>query len=337
MKRSIGLFAGIAVAGALLAFSATAQPIAEFYHGKQINIYIGFAPGGGYDLYGRLVARHIDRYVPGRPQVVPRNMPGAGGLSVVNYLYHVAPKDGTALGVASDGLVLEQMLGGKGVDYDATGLNWIGRVASVNSVFFTWHSSGIQTFEDARKRETAVGIAGAGITVYMSKALKKLAGAQFKLISGFRGSREVLLAIERGEVDGGYTLWSSLKNDDWLRANKVNIIFFGADKRLPDRPDVPVAAELGETKEAQQILQLLSAGEARIGRAVFAGPGVPDERVGTLRRAFARMMKDESFKADIQKVQLDFDPLTGEELQRIVAELLDSPKGLVAKARETLE
>lgn len=337
MNKIVWFLAVATLMWELFAAQAFAQSADNFYQSKQINIHIGFAPGGGYDLYGRLVARHIERYIPGRPQAVPRNMPGAGGLAVVNYLYHVAPKDGTALGVPSDGLVLEQMLDGKGVDYDASKLNWIGRVASVNSVFFTWHSSGITNFEDARKRETAVGIAGAGITVYMSKALKKLAGAQFKLISGFRGSREVLLAIERGEVDGGYTLWSSLKNDDWLRANKINIIFFGADKRLPDRPDVPIAAELGATKEGQQILQLLSAGEARIGRAIFTGPGVPEERVSALRQAFAQVMRDDSFKVDIQKAQLDFDPLRGEELQRIVAELLASPKELVAMAREALE
>ncbi|MGE5539410.1 MAG: Bug family tripartite tricarboxylate transporter substrate binding protein [Gemmatimonas sp.] len=311
----------------------------EFYAGKAINVYIGFGSGGGYDLYSRLAARHLGNHIPGNPRLVPQNMPGAGGLKVVNFMFNIPPKDGTALAMPSDGLVLEQVLEGAaaGLEYDAAKLNWVGRIASSTTIYVTWHTSPTKTFEDARRRETALGSSGAGITVYMPKALNRLAGTQFKLITGYQGSNEVLLAMERGEVEGAYSLYSDFKarKGDWLKDGKVNVLFFIGGERIADYPDVPLASDTGRTQDDRDILRLLSAGD--IGRALFTTPGVPTDRVAVLRRAFAAMLADPAFKADADKAKLDLDPMAGEDLQKVVVEMVQFPKHLIEKARAARE
>jgi tripartite-type tricarboxylate transporter receptor subunit TctC len=329
----IGRLSGLAGLG--LAAGLAASPILaqDFYAGKTVNLYIGFGAGGGYDLYSRLIARNIGDHIPGKPNVVPNNMPGAGGLKVVSYMANVAPKDGTALAMPSDGVALEQVLAAKALDYDAGKLQWIGRVASSTTIYMTWHTSPTKTFQDARKRETLLGSSGAGITVYMPRALNALSGTKFKLITGYRGSTEVLLAMERGEVEGGYSLLSDFRarKGDWLREKKVNVLFFIGGERVPDYPDVPLAHETAANEDDRQILKLLSAGD--IGRAIFTVPGVPAERVAVLRQAFDAMLRDPAFIADAKKAKLDLEPMSGARLQQTVQEMVQFPKHLIERAR----
>lgn len=329
----IGRLSGLAGLGLAAGLAASPVLAQDFYAGKTVNLYIGFGAGGGYDLYSRLIARNVGDHIPGKPNVVPNNMPGAGGLKVVSYMANVAPKDGTALAMPSDGVALEQVLAAKAPDYDAGKLQWIGRVASSTTIYMTWHTSPTKTFQDARKRETLLGSSGAGITVYMPRALNALSGTKFKLITGYRGSTEVLLAMERGEVEGGYSLLSDFRarKGDWLREKKVNVLFFIGGERVPDYPDVPLAHETAANEDDRQILKLLSAGD--IGRAIFTVPGVPAERVAVLRQAFDAMLRDPAFIADAKKAKLDLEPMSGARLQQTVQEMVQFPKHLIERAR----
>ena len=313
-----------------LAPSARAQ---DFYKGRTVNLYIGFGVGGSYDLYGRLIASHLGQHIPGEPTVVPLQMPGAGGLTAASFMEKVAPKDGTAICITSQTIVLDQLFKLAGVAYDARDFNWIGRVTPSTTIFFTWHTSQTKSFADAQKRETTLGSSGSGDTTDPPRALNAFAGGKFKLVLGYRGSNEVMLAAERGEVDGGYALWSDFKfrKADWLRDKLVNPLFFIGDKHDPQYPDVPLAQELMPTPEAKAIMGLFTAPSV-VGRSFFTTPGVPAERVAILRKAFDEMLHDPAFLTDAQRIGLELDPLGGAELQDHVRTLLATPAELVAKA-----
>ncbi len=329
---------GAAVLAAVLAPQQRGAA-AEFFAGKTINLYIGQGPGGGYDLYGRLAARHLGRHLPGNPQVVPQNMPGAGGLKVANYVYHVATQDGTTLALAAEAVALEQALEGPGIDYEAGRLTWIGRLASSASIFFTWHTSPVKTIADARRVQSAFGSTGiAGITGYTPRALNRLAGTRFKVITGYSGSTDVLLAMERGEVDGGFALWPEFKQQrpDWLREAKINPLYLVAAARAPDLPEVPITEELGESAEGRKVLRLL-ASTSEIGRALFSTPNVPPDRAAQLRQAFAEMDADPVFKEDAEKSGLRIDPLPGAALQTSVEAVIAAPKVLLQAAKAARE
>jgi tripartite-type tricarboxylate transporter receptor subunit TctC len=316
-----------------MAAFAPAAVAQDFYKGRTVNLYIGFGVGGSYDLYGRLVAQHLGRHIAGEPTIVPVQMPGAGGLAAASYMANVAAKDGTALAITSQTVVLDQLFKLSGVAYDAEKFNWIGRVTQSATLFFTWHSSPTKTFADAQKRETTLGSSGSGDTTDAPRALDKLAGAKFKLVLGYRGSNEVQLAIERGEIEGGYALWSDFKfrKADWLRDKQVNLLFFVADAHDPDFPGVPLAEELMPTPEAKRIMALFAA-PGVVGRSFFAAPGVPPARIALLRQAFADMLADPAFLADAKRVGLALDPMSGAQLQERVRALLATPADLVAKA-----
>ncbi|HXQ51831.1 MAG TPA: tripartite tricarboxylate transporter substrate-binding protein [Stellaceae bacterium] len=322
----------------LALLAATYQDAAaddDFYRGRTIDLYIGFGVGGTYDLYARAVANHLGRFIPGQPAIVPHSMPGAGGLVAANFMYKVAPRDGTALAITSQTMALDQVFGTAGITYDAQDFIWIGRIASAPSIFFTWHQSPTKSFADARERVTTMGSSGSGDTTDTPRALNALAGAKFKLVLGYRGSNDVALAVERGEVEGGYALWTDLKfrKADWLRDKLVNLLFLVADRRDKDYPDLPVAGDLPPTPEGKKILALFAAPVA-VGRSLFTAPGVPDARVALLRQAFASTLKDPEFLADAQRIGLEVDPLGGAELQAQVRALMQTPSDLVAKAEE---
>lgn len=327
-----------AVVGAgLFSIAATAAEATGFYKGKKVTLYIGFGAGGGYDTYARLAARHLGNHLPGQPNIVPVNMPGAGGMKAANYLYAVAPKDGTSLGVVSDAAALEQVLGTPGIEFDASKFNWIGRLTSSTTVYFTWHTSPSKTFDIIRERETIVASAGRGITAYLPRALNRLAGAKFKLVTGFSGSRESLLALERGEVEAGYGLWSQVKvrQAEWLRDNKINLIFVATARRISDLPKVPSVVELAPDEASKRILKtLVSTGE--VGRAILTTPGVPGDRVVTLRAAFKAMLQDPAFLKDAKKSKLKIEPLRGEELQEVVTETVTLPSSLLPALRSAV-
>jgi tripartite-type tricarboxylate transporter receptor subunit TctC len=328
------------VATALLTSAATdvsADAIADFYRGKTIRMIIGYGPGGGYDLYGRLVARYLGKHIPGQPTVIVRNMPGAGHLRMANWLYNVAPRDGTVLATTPQSIAIEQVLGTDGVQYDAAKFTYIGRAAPVVEVTYVWHTSKTQSIADARTRETIMGgSSAASPTVFYLKALNALAGTKFRVVTGFRGVSETELAVQRGEVEGGTKAWASFKvdNAEWLREKKAKIILQYALERAPDLPDVPMMAELGLDGRATAALKLFAAGNA-LGRSIFATPGIPPERVAALRKAFMDTMADPELIAFTKARNIDFGPsLTGAALERIVMETLSVPPETAAQVKK---
>ncbi len=335
---NLSLLKGVAIGLCLLATTSISRAT-EFYAGRTITLYVGFEAGGGYDLYARLVGRHLGRFVAGEPRVVVQNMPGAAGLRVANYVYQVAPQDGTALAIAAESIALEQALQGAGTEYDASRLSWVGRIAPSASITFTWHSSKVKNFEDARQQESVIGATGVtGITSYTPRALNRLAGSKFKLVTGYSGSSGVLLAMERGEVEGGFAIWPEFmkQKPDWLAQKKINVLYIVAGKRAAELPDVPTTGELGRDEEARNVLRFL-ASTTEIGRSVFSTPNVPAERLNMLRSAFIKMTRDREFQRDAEQVGLQIDPLEGEALQQSVRTIIQSPKAIVEKAKAARE
>jgi tripartite-type tricarboxylate transporter receptor subunit TctC len=316
-----------------LALPASARA-ADFYAGKTITLSVGFGPGGTYDLYSRIAGRHIARHIPGNPAIVVRNVAGAGSISLSNYMYRAAPKDGTWLGVVTDSVALDQILESPGVEYDAARFNWVGRLTTSTSAFFVWHTSPTKTFADVLKRETIMGSSGSGTTMDSVRALNSLAGAKIKIITGYRGSTEVMLAMERGEVEMAYALWDDFKvrKADWLADKKINVVFV-LGNRVRDLPDVPGTAEIGPNDEARRIFGLLASASG-IGRAMFTTPDVPAAQLVQLRAAFAAMLRDPEFLAEAKQVGMQVDALSGAALQKAVAETIATPRDLVDKAKQ---
>ncbi|MFN3889509.1 MAG: Bug family tripartite tricarboxylate transporter substrate binding protein [Beijerinckiaceae bacterium] len=322
---------------ATLSVPAFGQSPEEFYKGRTVELVVGTNPGGGYDLYGRLIGRAMGKHIPGAPVIVVKNMPGAGHLKMTNWLYNAAPKDGTVMGTAPQAVAIEQALGTEGIQYDAAKFTWIGRVAPVVEVTYTWHTSPTKTLEDARKRETVMGGSGAASpTVFYLKALNQLAGTKFKIIASYPSNNDTNLAMMRGEVEGGSKAWASMKvdNADWLRDRQVNIIVQYAAERSADLPDVPLMMELGRNEDERRALQLFALGNA-MGRSIMATPGIPADRVKALRKAFMDTMNDPELKAFVTERKIDFGPaLSGEELEKLVQKTLAVSPAVVKLAKE---
>jgi tripartite-type tricarboxylate transporter receptor subunit TctC len=335
LAMAIGILLG-AAAGAL---PARADPVAEFYKDATINLYIGFPAGGGYDIYGRLVARHLGRHIPGNPKIVPQNMVGAGGIRAANFLYSAAPKDGTAIGIIPDTAPSEELLGTQGVAYVSKNFNWIGRITSSINVQAFWHTSKITSIADLMQRESVVGGSGpAAPAVTYPKALNALVGTKMKVVTGYGGAAESCLAMERGEVDGCLTAWTTVKvaKRQWLDEKKANIVIQWGDKRHPELPDIPAMVELGKTPEDRAVLGLY-ASATELGKSLLAPPGVAPARVKALRDAFSAMLRDPEVLAEVQKLNLDWDPMVGEELQGYIERVSNVPTELIARAKAIQE
>jgi tripartite-type tricarboxylate transporter receptor subunit TctC len=330
-----------AVAGASLLFGSNLAPhaaeVEAFYKGKTVIIYIGFAPGGSYDYFGRLVARHIGRHLPGNPTVIAESMPGAGSFTAANFLYARAPRDGTALGIVSQTMAIEEMLGTSGVQYKAAQFNWIGRATSVNEVSLTFQTSNIKTIGDATANVATMASTGAGSPseTYL-KLLNEVARTRFKLVGPYPASNDAMLAMERGEVDGAFTSYNTLKvsRQGWLREKKINILVqYG--ERSADLPDVPFAVDLAKTEADRQLMAFYVSSE-EIGRAFLAPPETPASRVATLRKAYDETMQDPQLLAEIDQSHSEFNPLSGDKLQRLVAATADVPPTIVARVRNII-
>jgi tripartite-type tricarboxylate transporter receptor subunit TctC len=312
-----------------------AQPADQFFARKTITINVGYTSGGSYDLYGRLVARHLGKHIPGNPSVVAQNMPGAGSLKAANYTYEAAPKDGTALAVFVESAALEQALANPAVQYDAAKFTYIGRVATSNNVFMQWYTSKVQSIEDSKKAESLMAGTGPGsIAETVPRLLNALAGTKFKLISGYPASNEAMLAMERGEVEGAGSSWAAVYvgKKDWLDQKKIKIILQTAPERTKELPDAPALPEIATTPQDKQVYELYASGSA-IGRAVLGPPDMPADRVKILRDAFNAMVKDPEFIADIQKLNVELDPLPGEKLQELTARTLAVPQAVRDRAK----
>jgi tripartite-type tricarboxylate transporter receptor subunit TctC len=335
IKARLIVTAGLLLSATIGSGVARADPVQDFYKDNTINLYIGFPAGGGYDIYGRLLARYLGRHIPGNPKIVPQNMVGAGGIRAANYLYSAAPKDGTAIAIIPDTGPSEELLGTQGVAYVSKNFNWIGRITSSINVQAFWHTSKITSINDLLQWEGVVGGSGpAAPAVTYPKVLNALVGTKFKVVTGYGGAAESCLAMERGEVDGCLTAWSTVKvaKRAWLDEKKANIVIQWGDKRHPELPDVPAMVELGKTPDDRALLGLY-ASATEIGKSVVTPPGTPRERVKGLRDAFSAMLRDPELLAEVAKLNLDWDPMSGEDLQRYVEQISNVSPELIARAK----
>jgi tripartite-type tricarboxylate transporter receptor subunit TctC len=300
--------------------NANAESVEDFYRGKTIAIIVGYDPGGGYDLYGRLIAGHLGKYVPGHPAVVVQNMPGAGGIRAANFMYSAAAKDGTVLGLVTQTVALEKVLRTPLVQYDAERFNWIGRAESDDDVFVTWHTSKVKTIDDALKNVALVPGPSSGI--FMPGVMNNILGARLKIVHGYMGSSDSLVNMERGEVDGASASWSALKTTkaDWLEHGTVNLVVQFSPVRKPDLQTVPDMVEVGRTAEQKEILALYANG-ASVGKSIFAPPETPVDRVEALRAAFDKMVLDVDFLSEARRMSLAVEPVSGVELQQRISEI----------------
>lgn len=310
-------------------FGAACAVADDVFAGRTITIAIGSAEGGSYDAYARLASRHLGKHIPGNPSVVPKNMPGAAGTRVANYVYSVAPKDGTYLGATLNSIPLAQIMQPDKARYESAKFNWIGALNSPANVLVTWHTSNIKTIDDARKREVLIGATTAGTTMEMYPLLaNRFLGTKFKVVLGYRAGNEVNLAMERGEVQGrGSNSWLSYKMQDasWVAENKLNVLFQMTLKRDAELQHVPSMVELAKNEEDRQAIAVLATTET-IGRSLMAPPGVPSETVAILRKAFSALIKDAELLADAKRSQLDIVPIEGEVLQDMVESIFKTPK-----------
>ena len=319
------------------AVSGAAPTPAEFYKGRVINMIIGYAPGGGYDLYGRVLAQHMSKHIPGNPKIIPQNMPGAGSLKAANYIFSVGRKDGTTIGTFARNMVISQLMGH--AKFDTREFSWIGSITKDTSLCVSWHTSPIKTWNDVMTKQFTVGGEGADADPdIFAKLYKNLFGANFRLASGFPGTSNIALGMQRGEVHGLCGLsWSTLKSQhpDWLRDKRVNLLIQAAPVRDPELPDVLMASDLVKTEEQKRILEFAVVSQT-IARPIAAPPGIPADRKAALRAAFEATVRDPTFLADTKRLQLDVRPVSGADVDRMIAELYTTPKDVVARATRAM-
>jgi tripartite-type tricarboxylate transporter receptor subunit TctC len=318
-----------------IAGHAAAQTPEQFYKGKTIDLIIGYPTGGSNDTYGRLLARHFGRHIPGAPNVIPRNTPGAGSFVAVNQVFNISPKDGSVIGLGAPTIPLDERLGTQGVRFKTAELNWLGRIDSLINMVFMWKTSPVKTIADAQRVESTLSGTGAGSTVSIyPTVMNNVLGTRFKLIMGYRGSSEAMLAVERGEVEGHSTSWTALKvaHPDWIEQKNVTLLVQFALKRHRELPDLPTAVDLARTDEERAVLSAVM-NATEVGTAFFTAPGVPADRLETLRRAFDATVRDPEFLADAARTRLTVNPITGEELQKLVTEVTNLPPALLDKVR----
>ena len=328
-----------ALTSPLIVAPAAADPIEDFYRGKQIRIYIRASPGGNYDIYSRVLARHITRFIPGNPTVLPVNMPGGGGLVALNYVANAAPKDGTVLSMITQSFPMDQALGlDKNLKVDMRSLNWIGNMSNTNEFIFTPKASPTKTLEDAQQRETLIAATGMGsIVTQLAATYNNMLGTRFKIIYGYPSGPEMTLAMERGEVEG-----RSTSNPQVLGASKeevaakYNFLIQVGMRKIPNYEEVPLLRELASNPEQQAIFDFLSKAVV-IARPIVSNPGVPPERIAALRRAFDATLADPAFLEDAGKQNLEIGARGGEELQKIVADLIDTPAAVTERVARAIQ
>jgi tripartite-type tricarboxylate transporter receptor subunit TctC len=327
---------GILAATLLLASPVAAQPSVEsFYKDQRVRMLVGYGVGTGNDLYLRLLARHIGKYIPGKPTMVPENMPGAGGIVMFNHLYNVAPRDGSVIAHPSRSLVTEPLYGNQQARYDALKFGWLGSVNRDVATCITWGKSGIASIEDAKRREVAVGSTGASAeSNYFPKLLNAVLGTRFKTVLGYPDSGAVGIAMERGELDGYCSFtWAAIKSarPNWLTNKQINVILQLSMAKHPELPDVPLVADLAPDDASRQIFTL-AFGAQKMGRPVATTPGVPAERLAALRQAFDAAMRDPNFQDDAKRNGLEAEgPITGTEVDEVLRDIYATPKTIVQR------
>jgi tripartite-type tricarboxylate transporter receptor subunit TctC len=332
------LATALAIVASSVPAAAQSGSVSEFYHGKTMTMLIGTVAGGEYDLHARLIARHIGRHIPGNPTVVSQNMPGGGGVVMANYLYNVAPKDGTYIAVLNKALPSSQAMGERSLKFDTGRMFWLGALAPTTDTMVVWRTTGVKTLEDARRKEVVIGSTGKeNITYMFPRLLNELLGARFKLVTGYRGGADINVAMERGEVGGRQNTWTSWKSTKphWLKAGDITVIAQGGET-AKDLPGVPNVEDLARSQDDKRVLQLVLAG-SRLGRPIVTTPDVPSERVKALRDAFDATMKDPAFLASCKDARVETDPVPGLRMQAIVSEILATPQSIAQRTKELLK
>ena len=320
--------------------AANADAISDFYHGKTMQMIIATSPGGDYDTRGRLLARHMNRLIPGEPTIVPQNMPGGVGIAAANHMAAAAPRDGTVLHMLMQNMPAHQAIGGQGVKFDTRKLIFVGNTTDTPNVINSWHTTGITKIEQVKTQELIVGAAGTATpAAYYPAALNAMAGTKFKIVAGYPGGNDVNLAMEKGEVGGrGSNSWASWKslNPKWIAEGKVHILVQIGLQRAKDLPDVPLLFELATNEVDREVLRFISADTA-ISRSAVTTPDVPPERVKALRKAFMDTMKDPQFLGEANKMGLDISPLSGEESQSVADKIVAARPEVIERAKLILE
>jgi tripartite-type tricarboxylate transporter receptor subunit TctC len=334
MRKTVAVIVAALAMLAGFAPAASAQSAAaDKFKGKNFEIIVGYDTGGGYDIYARALARHIGRHLPGNPNVIVKNMPGATTRTAANYVYNIAPKDGTVIATVARGLPTDELLGSGGIRFESTRFNWIGSMNNEVSVGVAWHTSPVRTFEDTKKREMIVG--AIADSLLFAQVMNAVLDTKFKMITGYKSGAEVGLAMQRGEVEGrmGWS-WSSIvtMNPEWLSEGKIrNIVQFSTAKHA-DLPNVPLVTELASNDADRALLELVFSRQV-IGRPFIAPPGLDAETVQILRKAFDDTMKDKDFRAEMQKANLEVNAIPGKEVQELIARLFKTPPAVLERAK----
>jgi len=341
MRAAAGLFLAGCAAGASSAQAQAPQASAveAFYKGKSVELIIGYPPGGSNDVYARLLSSHLGKHIPGQPTIVARNMPGAGSFLAANHMATVAAKDGLSISICAPTIALDEKLGTQGVRFKTAQYNWIGRISPLVNIVMVSGKSPVKTVADAQKTEVTLAGTGVGSTVSIyPTVMNNMFGTKYKLIMGYKGSSEAMLAVERGEVEGHSTAWEALKtaHPTWKSEGFVTLPVQFSLSRIAELPDVPSALEFARNPQEKRVLEaILNATE--VGAAFFTTPGVPAERVTALRRAFDATMQDPEFKADVEKIRVSHDPMKGEDLQKLVAQVSDLPADITEEVRKVYQ
>jgi tripartite-type tricarboxylate transporter receptor subunit TctC len=324
------------IASLTLGGGCRADGVADFYKGKTVTLFVGYSAGGGYDALARITARHMSRYIPGNPSIVVVNEPGAGTLMLANRLYNVAPRDGTQFGLIARGMAIEPLIGTSNILFDPGKFAWLGSAANEVSLCVTYGGAAVKTWQDALTKPFTVGGTGSGSDPdVFANMLRNLFGMKDRLVTGYPGTPELTLAMERGEIDGrcGWS-WASIKweKGDWVAQNKLNVLVQMAFAKAPDLPDAPLIIDVAQNEEQRQILKLVFSRQVT-GRPFVAPPGIPADRKQALRAAFEQTMKDADFRRETQNNGIEINPVSGAEIDTLIAELYRMPPDVVAKAR----
>lgn len=339
MRKSL---IGLACVTLTMVFSQSinAETTADFYRGKTITLSVGYSPGGAYDAVARILAQYMPKYIPGNPNIVVRNAPGAGTLVLANQLYNVAPRDGTQFGIIARGMAMEPLIGKSNTQFDSTRFTWIGSAANEISLCATYGTSAVKTWQDALTKPFVVAGNGSGADPdVFANVLQNLFGVKNHLVSGYPGTGEISLAMERGEVDGrcGWS-WTSIKSEkaQWLADKKLNLIVQLALEKAKDLPDVPLIMDAATTDRQKQILRLIFSRQT-MGRPFVAPPEIPQDRKAALRLAFDRAVRDEGFLADAEKRKIEINPVSGSAIDALMIDLYRSPPEVIAEARKAVD
>ena len=334
-QRILGTTAALVL---LVGDAAIAQSdVASFYKGKKIKLIVSSSPGGGYDSYSRVLASHMKKFVPGKPSIVVQNMPGAGGVRAANYLYNVAPKDGTVFANIQRTVPFLQIFGKKGPKFVAAKFNWIGSLNNEVTICSAWKTSKVKTFDDLKKYPLITGGSGPNDTETVPALLNNTLGTKFKIISGYPSSTAITLAMERGEVEALCSSYSSLRarNADWFKNDKINILVQASTRKHPDLPNVPLALDLAPDKTTRDMMALNDA-RLEIGRPYLAPPGVPASRVAALRNAFDKTVTDKTFVKAVRDQKRTLAPVSGKDVQALIERVSKTDKALIAKLNDAL-